>query len=190
MSEAGAGQEREYIELIMGRVDHLDGVYTGLIEFMNVKERQPSLAQVSLAHLKQTLLSSLAQKHAALPIQIHFDLPQNVQVKTDEFLLHAILKVLLLNAIDFRDAAKSAECTVRFYQDAGGWGMEVRDNGLGIAPEFLPKAFDMFARGSNRSRGSGLGLYTARLAATKLGGRLELHSEAGKGTVARLWVGA
>jgi signal transduction histidine kinase len=189
LSDAGRGQEQHYIDMIMGRVNHLDGIYTGLIEFMNVKERQPKFEPIALDPLKQAVLANMEQKRGELPIQIHFESAPDLQLVTDEFLLRAILQSLVLNAIDFRDDDKVSECTVRFTQTADGWTMEVADNGLGMSAEFLPKAFEMFVRGSNKSRGSGLGLYTAQLAASKLGGRLRLESEAGKGTVVYLEIG-
>jgi signal transduction histidine kinase len=186
LSEAGAGQERHYIDLIMNRANHLDGVYTGLIEFMNVKERDPQPQPVDLEKLQRSLLAAMEQKRGQVPVEIRFDFPKDAQLVTDEFLLSAILQSLLLNAIDFRDEGKAASCSIRLMKKSGHWEFEVADNGLGILPEFLPKAFDMFVRGSNKSRGSGLGLYTARLAASKIAAKMELKSQVGNGTQAFL----
>jgi signal transduction histidine kinase len=182
MSPAGEGQERHYIELILGRVNHLDGVYTGLIELMNVKERKVEMQEVDGNRLRQLLLEAISQKRDENALQIEFDFPTATKVNSDEFLLLAILKTLVLNAIDFQDATRPPHCKIQLQNAGNQWALTVSDNGSGINPEFIPKAFDMFARGSNKSRGSGLGLYTARLAAEKLGGTISLKSEVGTGT--------
>lgn len=58
----------------------------------------------------------------------------------------------------------------------------VEDNGEGIAREYQERIFEMFYRGSNTSTGSGLGLYITKEAVEKLNGKIELTSEAGKGS--------
>ena len=60
------------------------------------------------------------------------------------------------------------------------------DNGIGIGPDFLPHAFDLFAQENETSRtqyeGAGLGLSIAQKLTGKLGGTIEIKSEKGKGT--------
>ncbi len=63
--------------------------------------------------------------------------------------------------------------------------IEVEDNGCGIEPEEMKKIFDMFYS-TKHSRGSGLGLSITKKFVEQHGGKLELNSEAGKGTLCRL----
>jgi signal transduction histidine kinase len=58
----------------------------------------------------------------------------------------------------------------------------IRDNGIGIDKDNQGKVFDMFYRVSNKSIGSGLGLYIVKEAVEKLNGVIQLESETGKGT--------
>ncbi|MEL7002013.1 MAG: ATP-binding protein [Bacteroidota bacterium] len=60
--------------------------------------------------------------------------------------------------------------------------ISVRDNGLGISKEHLDNIFDMFYRASERSEGSGLGLYIVKETLKTLEGRIEVISELGVGT--------
>ena len=64
--------------------------------------------------------------------------------------------------------------------------LRVEDNGVGIEKQYLDKIFDMFYRASEKSQGSGLGLYIAKEAVTKLNGVIEVHSEFSKGS--EFWV--
>ncbi len=63
--------------------------------------------------------------------------------------------------------------------------VEIRDNGPGIPPELLSRLAEKGVS-HGKEGGSGLGLYGARQLAESVGGRLEIESEIGKGTVARL----
>jgi signal transduction histidine kinase len=63
-----------------------------------------------------------------------------------------------------------------------GWKISFSDNGPGIDPGVMPRIFEMFFRGSNQSKGSGLGLYNAKLAADKLGIQIMAESRSEGGT--------
>src|SRR5690606_21463489 len=55
--------------------------------------------------------------------------------------------------------------------------IEVRDNGSGIHPSLHKKIFDMFFRGQDTIKGTGLGLFIVKNAVSKLGGVISLKSE-------------
>ena len=56
------------------------------------------------------------------------------------------------------------------------------DNGIGIDNEHLDRIFEMFYRANDQKVGSGLGLYIVKESVERLGGRVEVESEAGIGT--------
>jgi signal transduction histidine kinase len=66
--------------------------------------------------------------------------------------------------------------------------MEFSDNGIGIRKEHQDKIFDMFYRATDRSQGSGLGMYIVRQAIEKIDGTISLHSTYGTGTCIRIVV--
>lgn len=66
--------------------------------------------------------------------------------------------------------------------------IEVRDTGTGIAPEHLNQIFDPFFTTKPLNKGSGLGLYNARLFVEKHGGALSVDSVEGEGTNFRIWL--
>jgi signal transduction histidine kinase len=63
-----------------------------------------------------------------------------------------------------------------------------RDNGIGIKREHLRKIFDMFYRATERSQGSGLGMYIVKQAVDKLKGTIQLKSTFGKGTEIKIFL--
>jgi signal transduction histidine kinase len=60
------------------------------------------------------------------------------------------------------------------------------DNGIGIRQEHIGKVFDMFYRATERSQGSGLGMYIVKQAVDKLKGTISIKSEYGKKTIIKI----
>ncbi|MDO8994616.1 MAG: HAMP domain-containing sensor histidine kinase, partial [Daejeonella sp.] len=60
--------------------------------------------------------------------------------------------------------------------------IDVIDNGVGIAENYLGDIFNMFFRASTQDVGSGFGLYNVKAAVTKLNGKITVDSEVNKGT--------
>jgi signal transduction histidine kinase len=105
------------------------------------------------------------------------------QLKTDPDLFRLILKNVLQNAVQFSlPAGENHQPHVRVmaHEHTDRMELQVIDNGEGIPKEIAAKIFNMFYRGSVRSKGAGLGLYMCRAAIEKLGGTLE-HGENEKG---------
>jgi signal transduction histidine kinase len=106
----------------------------------------------------------------------------------DPVLLRRALDNLLDNAAKYSPA--DAPVTLAARLDAGSLRVEVRDRGIGIAPEDLPRLFTPFFR-TERSRaraagGTGLGLALARRIVEAHGGTIAVESEPGRGTVVRV----
>jgi signal transduction histidine kinase len=66
--------------------------------------------------------------------------------------------------------------------------VDVVDTGKGIAPENLKKIFDPFFTTKPIGKGTGLGLSLSYGIIQKHHGRIEVHSEVGKGTTFRVWL--
>ena len=61
----------------------------------------------------------------------------------------------------------------------------IRDTGAGISEEKLPQIFDRFVKANENVPGTGLGLSISKTIVEKLGGRIWVESEVGKGTTFR-----
>ena len=62
----------------------------------------------------------------------------------------------------------------------------VRDDGTGMEPEILAQAFDPFFTTRQSSGAAGMGLSLARAAVAECGGRIEIETSPGAGTIVRL----
>ncbi len=95
---------------------------------------------------------------------------------------------LVVNALQHTPAGGTV--TLQVQSSGGTVGLRVEDNGEGIAAEDLPRVFDRFYRGDpSRSRntgGAGLGLAICKALAEAVGGKIDITSQVGSGTVAEV----
>jgi len=132
--------------------------------------------------LERTFREVAREKKLDFAITIGAGLPENV--RTDATRLKQILKNLLANAFKF-----TREGAVELRIDPRGPDLvafAVKDTGIGIASDKQDVIFEAFQQAdgstSRQYGGTGLGLSISRELARLLGGRLELHSEPGKGS--------
>ncbi len=128
------------------------------------------------------LAANVAGHGQTLTFQPAPDLPR---IDADASQLRQAIKQVILNAINFTPAGGSI--TVRTTRCENDLAIEVRDTGVGIAPEHLPHIFDFFyrvdaARGV-KSGGVGLGLSIVKIIAEAHDGSISATSEVGKGSV-------
>jgi len=97
-------------------------------------------------------------------------------------MVRIIVENLVENSIQFC-APENAQLELRAHQENGWVVMSVRDNGYGIPQEYQGKIFDMYFRGTERSKGNGLGLYIVKKAVGKLHGEIHVVSSVGLGTM-------
>jgi heavy metal sensor kinase len=110
-----------------------------------------------------------------------------VWILADLHSMQRLLTILIDNAMRYTPSGGSVE--LRAVQQDGVAILSVRDTGIGIAPEHLPRIFDRFYRvdrtRDGTSGGSGLGLALAKWIAEKHNTTLIVESEAGRGTCFR-----
>ena len=108
---------------------------------------------------------------------------EDMILHTDGMRLKIVLSNLIDNALKYRDETKAKQFIRIEAADYDGVKViQVKDNGLGIDQIYLDKIFQMFFRASEKSKGSGLGLYIVKEALTKLDGSIQVESNLGAGT--------
>jgi len=105
--------------------------------------------------------------------------------ESDQLLLMQTLKNLVGNAVKFnRSAVKRVEIGWRQLRENGFIEIFVRDNGIGIDPQFQRQVFGIFQRlhTDREFEGTGIGLAMVQKAAIELGGTVRVESAPGKGS--------
>jgi signal transduction histidine kinase/HAMP domain-containing protein len=147
-------------------------------------QEPPRAEEVELGPLLREVAAGLRPR---AEVTLDVDAPAALAVEANRDLLEQTLRNLAENA---------AKHTVRGYivLRAAGTGdsvaIEVEDSGPGIAPEVQRHVFDRFYRGERDADGFGLGLAIVRESVRTLGGRIELDSSPGEGTVFRIVLAA
>ena len=148
-------------------------------------------AGVPLRHepveLDRVLMDSVAEaRHLARGQQLEVEHLEPAAVEGDPDRLKQLILILLDNALKYTPPA--GRVTARLRRNGTGVEVSVRDTGIGIPGEDLPRVFDRFYRADPaRSRdpgGTGLGLSIARWIAEQHGGTITLDSQPGRGTTA------
>jgi two-component system, chemotaxis family, CheB/CheR fusion protein len=150
------------------------------------------LGPVDLSVAVQSVVEASAADAAISGIDLSMsgvDVP--VTIRADAVRLEQMLWNLVRNALKF--TPRGGRIGITLSCDGDFICIEVEDTGQGIAPDFLPRIFDMFSQaeaGGRRDRGGlGIGLSLVKQLAEMHGGRVEAESAGlGKGARFRLWL--
>jgi PAS domain S-box-containing protein len=140
--------------------------------------RDPDIGEVELLDVA----SRVAERMGPLADSSYVDLTvegDGGRARADEEWLQQALLVLVSNAL--KHSEKGGHVRLR----AEGSRIVVEDEGAGISEEDIPYLFERFYRGSN-SGGFGLGLPICKELVERMGGKIQLRSEKGKGTIAEI----
>jgi signal transduction histidine kinase len=116
-------------------------------------------------------------------VRLDLDPDASLPVAGDQDLVTAMSGHLIRNAVEA--AGSEGHVILRLRRDGGEALFEVVDDGPGMTAEFVSERMH-HPFGSSNHGGLGIGLYECRELARELGGRLEIDSEPGNGTTARL----
>jgi signal transduction histidine kinase len=140
-----------------------------------------------LRQLAEELELRAEQKRVAMHLELPAGLPQ---MHSSEWMVREIAENLLSNAIKYTPEGGHVSARAAAVQDA--LRFEVEDDGLGMAPEDRAKLFTKFfrsgARAVRQEQGTGLGLALTKNMIDKLGGRVEVWTELGRGSRFTVWL--
>lgn len=161
----------------------LQAVIDDLIGYLSLDGAEPQLVQIDVVHLLQEVCIELDPAIRRAGARVHWDeaLPP---LMAEPALLRVLLLQLIGNAIKFRRPGRLPEVRVSVRRLPGRCWIEVRDNGVGIAPARQAHLFDLFRGGRGRSgiEGLGMGLATCRRIVDLLGGEIGVESQPGQGS--------
>ncbi len=178
------------LEDIVIEANHMARLATNLLTLARLDNTSPHQEHevVSLAKLAQETVRRVQTLAGQRGITIQQESPSNPYVIGDPMLLEQAVLVLLDNAIKYN--RQDGSITVHVIVQDGQGLLEVRDTGIGIAPEHLSHLGERFYRvdkaRSRETGGTGLGLSIARNIAHAHGGQLTVTSILGKGTTVTL----
>lgn len=174
----------EYMKLIEGRIKAQDLFIREIIDYSRNVRTRVEKETIVVADLIHEIIESLRYQPGAEVMQFHVEEEEHqTKMTVDKTRLRIILSNLINNSIKYQDVRKAhRNITISIRSSRQEHSIFVRDNGIGIATEHVPKVFDMFYRASENSSGSGLGLFITQEAVEKIGGTIAVESKIGEGT--------
>jgi PAS domain S-box-containing protein len=171
----------EYMNFSVDGVSRMQTLINGLLEYSRIDTRAkpPEMTDSRVAldsallHLRVSVEETGAEITAENLPAVHIDPVQLVQ----------LFQNLINNAIKFRSEAAPRIHASAIRKD-GAWQFAVRDNGIGIDPQFAHKIFLIFQRLHTRKQypGTGIGLSICKKIVERHGGKIWLESQPGKGS--------
>jgi signal transduction histidine kinase len=114
---------------------------------------------------------------------------QHNDFKTDPIRIRTILRNVLSNSFKYFNPVVAEPCVdLNICVTATHCDIRVTDNGIGINPTLKSRVFDMFFRATERSTGTGLGLYIVKSMVEKLNGKVTLESNPNEGTTLQITI--
>lgn len=179
---------RSYAEDIHSSGQHLLEVISDILDMARVEAGRLDLRPewITLSEIAADCLRVVSERGDAKSIKLSFkELSVTPPVLADSRLLKQMLLNLLSNAIKFTPDGGSIVVEIDIFGD-NAVAMAVRDSGIGIAPEDIPRVLSPFGQVegalARKSQGSGLGLPLTRQFAEAHGGSLHVDSVLGEGT--------
>ncbi len=186
--ESGSATTRQLLDRADQAVGALENLLTGLLDLSRLESGvvRPRLAAVPLAGIFASIAAHEQETAAQKGLRLRLR-PTTAVVRSDAVMLERILRNLVSNALRYTPRG-SVLVAARRRGDA--LRIEVRDSGVGIAPEDQPGIYREFLRLDNpmrgHSSGMGLGLSIVQRSAEVLGHRVGLRSAPGRGSC--FWV--
>ncbi|EME70269.1 Signal transduction histidine kinase [Paramagnetospirillum caucaseum] len=177
---------RQFLDFARDGAKRMDLMVLDLLEFSRVGRVRDPLATVALADVIAAALDNLRMpiEESGATLSIPADLP-TITGSGGE--LVRLFQNLIGNAVKYRHPDRPPVITVSAQRGDRVWVCAVADNGIGIAPEYFERIFDIFQRlhSRNEYEGTGIGLALCRKIVEHHGGRIWVESEPGKGSCFR-----
>ncbi|HYG86188.1 MAG TPA: PAS domain S-box protein [Azospirillum sp.] len=178
----------EYARSIHQSGEHLLGIIDDVLDISTIEAGSLRLDErpVDVTEVVGQSLNLVAMQAGRRGVAVSLELERNLPpLRADELRLRQVLVNLLSNAIKFTDAGGQVTVDVARAAD-GGLNLSVRDTGVGMAPEDIPKALARFSQVdqsmTRRHEGTGLGLPLAKRLIELHDGTMHIDSAPGRGT--------
>jgi len=169
--------------------EHLLAVISDILDMSKIESGKYEFHEEVVSLPDTVAACMLMVRHIADERGVILALPSfglDLWLRADRRAITQVTLNLLSNAVKFTD--KGGRVGVELAMDGDSVRLSIKDTGVGIEPEAMPRLFEPFSRGSaataHKTDGTGLGLAISRKLMERHGGRLEILSIPGQGTTA------
>jgi len=189
-------QERvkDYLTKTLASSNHLLSLINDVLDMSRIESGKIHLeeVEVNLSDVLHDLKTIVSGQVHAKQLELYMDAMDvtDEDVSCDKTRLNQILLNLLSNAIKFTPAGGTVSVRVRQLagqaRGCGQYEFRIKDNGIGMSPEFAKRIFEPFERERtstvSRIQGTGLGMAITKNIVDMMGGTIEVQTAQGKGS--------
>ena len=185
---------RDYLGKILSSSNHLLSLINDVLDMSRIESGKIHLEEtaVSLSDVLHDMKTIISGQIHAKQLELYMDAMDvaNEDVYCDKTRLNQVLLNLLSNAVKFTPAGGTISVRLKQLPEAvkgcALYEIRVKDNGIGMSPEFAQKIFSPFERERtstvSKIQGTGLGMAITKNIVEMMGGTIEVQTEQGKGT--------
>ena len=185
---------KDYLAKTLASSNHLLSLINDVLDMSRIESGKIHLeeVEVNLSDVLHDLKTIVSGQIYAKQLELYMDATDvtDEDVYCDKTRLNQILLNLLSNAIKFTPAGGTVSVRVRQLagkvHGCGQYEFRIKDNGIGMSPEFAKKIFEPFERERtstvSRRQGTGLGMAITKNIVDMMGGTIEVQTAQGKGS--------
>ena len=187
-------QVRDCLQKVLSSSNHLLSLINDILDMSRIESGKVQIKEqeCNISELTHNLVNIIQPQVAAKRLELFIDTfnVNNEDVIADPLKLSQVFVNLLSNAVKYTPAGGTVSFRIQqqttFHRGRGDYIFTVKDNGIGMAPEFVEHIFEPFEREASTTKtgiqGTGLGMAITKNIVDMMGGTITVESEKGKGS--------
>lgn len=174
---------QEYLDFIVGGAKNMNHLIEDLLTYSRVTNQEHTLEEINLpdllALIKHGISNFIEEKQATIQYE---GIPSMLIANRTK--LKQLFQNLIVNGIKFHKKETKPEIKIIAKEKEELWQFEIRDNGIGIDPDYHEKIFLLFKKlhGKKEYQGTGIGLALCKKIVEQHSGNIWVESTPGEGT--------
>lgn len=172
---------QQYIHFAVDGSKRMRQIILDLLEFSRVGRIREELDRIDMNQLIEGILALNKERIDNLKAKIIYD--QLPIIESYETPVYQVLQNLISNSLKYHSTTEAPIIELKMEKLSNEWLFTIKDNGIGIDPNYHSKIFQLFQRLHNKTEysGSGIGLSLCKKIIEDMKGKIWLESEEGKG---------
>ena len=192
------GQVEDCLHKVLSSSNHLLSLINDILDMSRIESGKVQIKEqeCNISELTHNLVNIIQPQVKAKQLDLFIDTfdVTNEDVIADSLKLSQIFVNLMSNAVKYTPAGGSVSFRIiqetTFHRGYGDYVFLVKDNGIGMSPEFVEHIFEPFEREASTTKtgiqGTGLGMAITKNIVDMMGGTISVKSEKGKGSEFRV----
>jgi len=191
-------QVKDCLQKVLSSSNHLLSLINDILDMSRIESGKVQIKEqeCNISEITHSLINIIQPQVKAKQLDLFIDTfdVANEDVITDPLKLNQIFINLMSNAVKYTPAGGTISFRIiqetTFHRGYGDYVFIVKDNGIGMSPEFVEHIFEPFEREASTTKtgiqGTGLGMAITKNIIEMMGGKISVTSEKGKGSEFRV----